>query len=149
MISISTAGPTKGDGNLEWRSPVEVIEVGHLDALEPGRAIPVRLDEAGREALVVRNGATSVVAFDRRCPHRGCAVVWSVALWRFECPCHRASFDARSGAVLEGPPGAGLEPLHLQRRHDGIWLIRADDRAAPRPVTQDLTGCDNDGSPLR
>lgn len=148
MIAISTERRTRKSERLDGRSPVEVIEVGDLDALETGRAIPVGLDEAGREALVVRNGPTSFVAFDRRCPHRGCPVVWSAAQWRFECPCHRASFDARTGAVLQGPPEVGLEPLTLQRRHDGIWLIRADDRAAARVRTLPRPDCNDDGSPL-
>lgn len=62
----------------------------------------------GREALAVRLDDGAVVAFDRRCPHLGCPVVWSAAHGRFECPCHHAAFDARSGRVLFGPPRRGL-----------------------------------------
>jgi Rieske Fe-S protein len=69
------------------------------------RAAPMA---GGGEALVVRLSADEVVAFDRRCPHLGCPVVWSAAAARFECPCHRAAFDARTGAVLFGPPRRGL-----------------------------------------
>jgi Rieske Fe-S protein len=64
----------------------------------------------GNAALVVRLSANEVVAFDRRCPHLGCPVVWSAANGRFECPCHHAAFDARSGRVLFGPPRRGLTP---------------------------------------
>ena len=64
----------------------------------------------GGEALVVRLPAGDVVAFDRRCPHLGCPVVWSAANGRFECPCHHAAFDARTGRVLFGPPRRGLTP---------------------------------------
>lgn len=64
----------------------------------------------GRVALAVRLDAETVVAFDRRCPHLGCPVRWSAEHGRFECPCHHAAFDARTGAVLFGPPTRGLTP---------------------------------------
>ena len=74
------------------------------------RAVPL----SGGEALVVRGDPTTTVAFDRRCPHLGCPVVWAAARGRFECPCHRAAFDARSGAVLFGPPDRGLTPIEVK-----------------------------------
>ncbi len=68
----------------------------------------------GDEALVVRLAAGEVVAFDRRCPHLGCPVVWAAARGRFECPCHHAAFDARTGGVLFGPPRRGLTPARVR-----------------------------------
>jgi Rieske Fe-S protein len=68
----------------------------------------------GRDAVAVRLDADTVVAFDRRCPHLGCPVRWAGERGRFECPCHRAAFDARTGAVLYGPPRTGLTPVPLR-----------------------------------
>lgn len=79
-----------------------------------GEAVAVR-DAAGGEALVVRLDEESVVAFDRRCPHLGCPVLWSAERERFECPCHHAAFDGRTGEVLFGPPRRGLAPANLSR----------------------------------
>ena len=62
----------------------------------------------GRDTLVVKLDDGAVVAFDRRCPHLGCPVLWSREHARFECPCHHAAFDARTGRVLFGPPRHGL-----------------------------------------
>lgn len=67
----------------------------------------------GREALVVKLASGAVVAYDRRCPHLGCPVLWAPERGRFECPCHRAAFDAATGRVLFGPPQSGLEPVQL------------------------------------
>jgi Rieske Fe-S protein len=64
----------------------------------------------GREVLMVRLADDALVAFDRRCPHLGCPVLWSAERVRFECPCHHAAFDARTGRVLFGPPRRGLTP---------------------------------------
>ena len=87
-------------------------------ALEDGESPPVGeartlVDPRGGEALVVRVDAQSVVAFDRRCPHLGCPVLWARERGRFECPCHHAAFDARTGRVLFGPPQRGLAPARL------------------------------------
>ncbi|MEO8604377.1 MAG: Rieske (2Fe-2S) protein, partial [bacterium] len=62
-----------------------------LDApLAVGQARAV-LAADGREALAVRLDDASVVAFERRCPHLGCPVVWAAERDRFECPCHHAA----------------------------------------------------------
>jgi Rieske Fe-S protein len=73
-------------------------------------------DPRGGEALAVRLDADTVVAFDRRCPHLGCPVLWSAERGRFECPCHHAAFDARTGRVLFGPPRRGLTPARVTSR---------------------------------
>lgn len=70
-------------------------------------------DSSGAELLVVRLDAATVVGFDRRCPHLGCPVLWSAERGRFECPCHHAAFDARTGAVLFGPPQRGLDAVTI------------------------------------
>jgi Rieske Fe-S protein len=68
----------------------------------------------GREALAIRLAGGEVVAFERRCPHLGCPVLWSADRGRFECPCHHAAFDARTGAVLFGPPRRGLTRVDVK-----------------------------------
>jgi Rieske Fe-S protein len=87
---------------LPYAADLAVGETRTLEMSEGGQAIAVRLD------------AASVVAFDRRCPHLGCPVVWAAARRRFECPCHRAIFDGRTGRVVTGPPRRGLTPVPLE-----------------------------------
>lgn len=92
--------------------PLEVaLDAG--DVLAPGEARTLTASD-GREALLVRVGEDTTVAFDRRCPHLGCPVLWSADRGRFECPCHHAAFDARTGAVLFGPPRRGLTPATVR-----------------------------------
>jgi Rieske Fe-S protein len=81
--------------------------------LAPGTARVVG-GTAGGEVLVVRLADEVVVAFDRRCPHLGCPVVWTAERERFECPCHRAAFDARTGRPLHGPSARGLTPVEVR-----------------------------------
>ena len=98
---------------LGRRSPAGAVRLAAAGALMPGEARAVGTDVPGREALLVRLDTDTVVAFARRCPHLGCPVLWSGERVRFECPCHRAAFDARTGEVLFGPPRQGLTPMRI------------------------------------
>ncbi len=102
--------------------PREPLRAADLTQLAPGQAEVLTLWESSRHALLVRPDATSLVAFDRRCPHLGCPVLWSADRGRFECPCHAAAFDARTGRVLYGPPRRGLHPLAVEIRGTEVWL---------------------------
>jgi nitrite reductase/ring-hydroxylating ferredoxin subunit len=112
--AVALGGEWLGD-RIE-RSRARTLDV----ALDP--SAPLALGEArtlvdprGGEALAVRLDAERIVAFDRRCPHLGCPVLWSAERERFECPCHHAAFDATTGRVLFGPPRRGLTPARLRR----------------------------------
>ena len=88
------------------------ISTESLSDLAAGEARAI--ERADGTTLAVRLADGSVVAFDRRCPHLGCPVIWAAARGRFECPCHHAAFDARTGAVLFGPPESGLTPVGVR-----------------------------------
>jgi nitrite reductase/ring-hydroxylating ferredoxin subunit len=75
-----------------------------------GRRLAERAGPSG-DAITVRLDDGTAVTWDRRCPHLGCPVVWVPERARLECPCHRAAFDPRTGAVLSGPPQRGLRRL--------------------------------------
>ena len=87
------------------------VAAATLADLAPGeaRAIP----RPDGETLAVRLADGRLAAFDRRCPHLGCPVIWAAEHGRFECPCHHAAFDGESGRVLYGPPRSGLTPVAI------------------------------------
>jgi nitrite reductase/ring-hydroxylating ferredoxin subunit len=89
------------------------LRLDDLEELAPGEARSLPAGDGTPPALLVRVDAATLVAFDRRCPHLGCPVLWSKEHRRFECPCHDAAFDARTGRVLFGPPRRGLAPLAI------------------------------------
>jgi Rieske Fe-S protein len=94
-------------GAAEATAPLEVAALDDA-SLAVGEARTVAA--LGGEVLAVKLVSGEVVAFDRRCPHLGCPVIWAAERQRFECPCHHAAFEARSGRVLFGPPRRGLTP---------------------------------------
>jgi len=65
----------------------------------------------GREIAIARLGEGSWVAFDNSCPHEECPLSeGDLEADRIICFCHSATFDLRTGAVLEGP---AEEPLSM------------------------------------
>jgi Rieske Fe-S protein len=89
------------------------LQVALAEPLAEGEARAIVAPD-GREVRAVKLDDGAVVAFDRRCPHLGCPVVWAAERGRFECPCHHAAFEARSGRVLFGPPRRGLGAATLR-----------------------------------
>jgi Rieske Fe-S protein len=71
--------------------------------------------------LLIRRGGDDYVAFQQKCTHLSCAVVYSPERDRLECPCHQGYFSADTGAVLQGPPPRPLPRIRLER--DGRALI--------------------------
>ncbi len=108
--------------------PAGSIDLARSALPAPGDALAVTLEPAGIEALVLNTTAVGLVAFDRRCPHLGCPVLWSRDHARLECPCHAAWFEAATGEVGGGPPPRGLTKLNIEVGSDGGI------RVATRPV---------------
>ncbi len=61
-------------------------------------------------------------AMSGTCPHLGCSVMFDKQRDKFVCPCHHGVFDSKTGAVLDGPPPRGLDPLPV-RIVDGSVLV--------------------------
>ncbi len=117
-------------GALHMPGPIDdVVDLNESMPLAVGAAWSAKSMATQADVLVVRVDAQTVVAFDRRCPHLGCPVLWSAERARFECPCHAASFDARTGAVLAGPPRRGLSPVAIRQRTNVASISNHEGRA--------------------
>jgi Rieske Fe-S protein len=89
------------------------------------RAMPVRsarlFDHAGRPCLLIRPHADRFVAFEQKCTHLGCPVLYRPEKNILHCPCHQGIFDANTGKVLAGPPPRPLAAVNIERRGDELW----------------------------
>jgi Rieske Fe-S protein len=61
-------------------------------------------------------------AYEQKCTHLSCAVFYLPNSGKIECPCHNGWFDARTGAVLQGPPPRPLPQLTVIVRGDDIFV---------------------------
>ncbi|RTZ90083.1 MAG: hypothetical protein DSY92_07615 [Planctomycetota bacterium] len=86
---------------------------------------------AGRDVMVVRQGAR-IAVFDDRCPHLGSSMVGAtVEAGQVECPLHGACFDASSGTVLDGPTTEDLvcHPVRIVNDRVEVALPHLDEPA--------------------
>jgi cytochrome b6-f complex iron-sulfur subunit len=73
--------------------------------------------------IVVRDpaNASSVVALDSTCTHKGCPVAWTNT--EFVCNCHGSKFSA-TGSVTNGPATEPLKPYEAKIDGDSV-LVKA------------------------
>lgn len=97
-------------------------------ALKPTQAlVPLsQVPKEGRTKILVagrpvelRRTAQGVVARSLLCSHFGCTVAWHEEKQAYLCPCHEGVYDAE-GAVVAGPPPAGLAPVPVAVHGDDL-----------------------------
>lgn len=96
---------------LQYRDWVKPSQVSTVEEIAPGTGAVLR--RGVHRVAVYRAGDGTVHAHDARCTHMGCVVRWSGAEKSWDCPCHGSRFDARTGAVLNGPANLPLPPRAL------------------------------------
>ncbi|MFN8035433.1 MAG: ubiquinol-cytochrome c reductase iron-sulfur subunit [Acidimicrobiia bacterium] len=74
-------------------------------------------------AIVLRTSETQLYAFSQKCTHLGCVVFYQESEQRWHCPCHEGNFDARTGAVISGPPPRPLGRIDVEIRGDTVWAL--------------------------
>jgi nitrite reductase/ring-hydroxylating ferredoxin subunit len=73
------------------------------------------------QCILLRTGTDTFVAYSQKCTHLSCAVFYSSAADRFECPCHNGAFSVRDGSPLQGPPRRPLPRIVLARKGDVLF----------------------------
>jgi len=63
--------------------------------------------------ILLRLSEDKFVAFDQRCTHLSCPVLFDAARKQLACPCHEGFFSADDGRPLAGPPKRPLAQLSV------------------------------------
>ncbi len=79
-----------------------------LASIPVGSAISAKSAD-GKAIIVARPTETTAIAFSAKCTHMGCPVAPAGA--ELHCPCHGSAFNATTGAVINGPAAAPLNPF--------------------------------------
>lgn len=111
------------------------MKIEGAERVQPGSFLYFNYPKRDDPAVLVRNSDGEYVAFSRKCVHLGCSIEFDSMRRCLACPCHRGSYDARTGQVLYGPPPRPLDQIILQMRAGGeLWAVGRtvrtnDDRA--------------------
>lgn len=102
--------------------------------------VPIRVDfittrdDAWVEARVMNSvwlyteDGETFKAYNGHCTHLGCGFVYNPERKVFICPCHLGEFDAKTGAVLAGPPPRPLDELETEVRDAAVYVKYRDFR---------------------
>ena len=121
--SATPAGRRASSGAARGSGPAPTSSAGRrpgttiaaASRVPVGQAVQFTDPASGRPAWVVHPSGRMYVAFSAICTHAGCTVGFDGASMQFVCPCHGATYDARTGQVTGGPapsPLAGI-PVHV------------------------------------
>jgi len=120
------------------RDRLERPQADRFRDVRPGEGMIVR---TGKEKLAVfRDPEGAVHAFSPVCTHMGCHVHWNAAETSWDCPCHGSRFDARSGAVLNGPATSALAARDVGDRESALPTGGAPARNVPRDTLTSFPG---------
>lgn len=113
--------------------------VAQADAIDIDAPVKVDFVEATNDAWIEARRLRTVwlrtddgenfTAFSGTCTHLGCSVDFDPRRMAFVCPCHRGVFDGNTGAVLDGPPPRGLDPLPVRVVEGRVEVILQQFRA--------------------
>jgi nitrite reductase/ring-hydroxylating ferredoxin subunit len=91
-----------------------------------GATHPFRIEGTKMPYILIRPSENEWYAYEQKCTHLSCAVFYSPEKQRIQCPCHNGWFDARTGAVLQGPPPRPLPRLAVVIKGDEIFVTEPE-----------------------
>lgn len=118
-----------GNAGLAAWTQLRAINTGEPRALIPLADVAIGATHLFRyptdhdPAILLRLDEREVVAFSQKCTHLGCVVYFEAEEDRWHCPCHEGNFEARTGAVISGPPPRPLGRIDVEIRDDTIWAL--------------------------
>jgi nitrite reductase/ring-hydroxylating ferredoxin subunit len=122
--TLATAGRTLAKRMLGRNSAsVAVAGVGEL----PVGGYKLFRYEKDEPGILLRLSEDKFVAFDQRCTHLSCPVIFDPAAHQLVCPCHAGYFNAEDGRPLAGPPKRALAQLEITTQTGQVWVRRTEE----------------------
>ncbi|HEX3083738.1 MAG TPA: Rieske 2Fe-2S domain-containing protein [Pyrinomonadaceae bacterium] len=121
VAGSKVAGQKDQQQNLLAYPPTKIEKA---ERVMPGSFLYFDYPKANNPAVLIRTMDGQYLAYSRKCAHLGCSVDYDPAARCLTCPCHRGSYDSRSGYVMYGPPPRPLDQIILQMRAGGeVWAV--------------------------
>lgn len=110
--SSSSSSSSSAPSSSESSSSAGGETVATVKDIEVGGAVSAK--SGGKDIIVARPTADSVVAFSAICTHKGCTVKPNGK--ELDCPCHGSKYAAATGKVINGPAPKPLPgvPVHVK-----------------------------------
>lgn len=104
----------------ETLQPMRIASVADVPE---GVSLNFHYPDESYPAILVHLPGGRFVAYEQRCTHLLCPVLYQRDKGRIFCPCHEGTFDPASGERLAGPPPRPLNKIRVEVRDDGIYAV--------------------------
>jgi thiosulfate dehydrogenase (quinone) large subunit len=101
--------------------PSGAVRLGPSNAVQRGHAALYRDPSDGQPDVVIRDTSGQLIAMSAVCTHAGCQVDYQGG--QLVCPCHGSVFNARTGAVEQGPASQPLTTKRVVENGGEIYAI--------------------------
>jgi Rieske Fe-S protein len=108
----------------------ETVPIAGLEEIPIGGYKLFRYPTPNDPCILLRLSTDQFVAFDQRCTHLSCPVLFDAASNQLICPCHEGFFAAEDGRVLAGPPKRALARLSVTTENAQVWVTRSKEGIA-------------------
>jgi Rieske Fe-S protein len=123
--TLATAARTLAKRVLNQGStPVAVAGIAEL----PVGGYKLFRYQESHPGILLRLSENKFVAFDQRCTHLSCPVIFDASASQLVCPCHSGYFSAEDGRPVAGPPKRALARLEVTTQNAQVWVRRAEER---------------------
>lgn len=88
-----------------------------------GGSVNFHYPDESYPALLIHLPGQQFVAYEQRCTHLLCPVLYQHDRQRIFCPCHEGTFDPASGVNRSGPPPRPLNRIKVEVRGDAVYAV--------------------------
>jgi thiosulfate dehydrogenase (quinone) large subunit len=111
----SSAKPTSG-------APSGGVKIASASAVAVGSSFQFT-DRQGSPAYLLQPSSGKYLAYSAVCTHQGCIVGFDKGSTTFQCPCHGASYDGKTGQVIGGPAPSPLAKIQVVESGGDIYMV--------------------------
>jgi Rieske Fe-S protein len=132
FLTLGSLGMFAGNCWILVRSWLRKPQVYRRSVIANAGEIPIggvklfQYPKQDEQCILIRTAEDAYVAYSQKCTHLSCAVFYSHAEDRLECPCHQGYFSIKDGSVLQGPPTRPLPRVVLERSGEELVAIRME-----------------------
>lgn len=109
-----------------YRREAASIAVADIHEIPVGGHKLFRYPTENDPCILLRLAEDKFVAFDQRCTHLSCPVLFDAAKKQLVCPCHEGFFSAEDGRPLAGPPKRPLEQLSVTTKNAQVMVSQRE-----------------------
>jgi arsenite oxidase small subunit len=99
------------------------MRVASTSDIPEGESLDFQYPADGYPAILIHLPGGQFVAYERRCTHLLCPVLYQGDKDRLFCPCHEGVFDPATGEREAGPPPRPLNKIKLEVRGTDIYAV--------------------------